>query len=417
MIDNTVAKQFFSPALTALSKVRFSDKKFTALPMDAFCFFGCFRHLQGTQSLREHVQQIFHYDDGAEVPVARSTYSDALSSPERLSILEHMVGQLAKLAKKRLPDRLVAFSEVADREVYAVDGSYQKESAHFNRTTPKQGGSDNPKGHMMLTLYDVKMGAPIDVCIETRNQHEIPVFKRYRDQPQSYLCQRHAIWVADRAFVDMPFWDEQNRRYKQTVVTRMKDNLVIEREIELDFKDDPVNEGVISDRSVVLKASKAPWRIVHYRTPEGHEFEFLTNDFSLSPGMVAFLYLRRWDEEKCFDTWKNDFSCRKAWSKSAVGIRMQALLAIVTSLLVMMLIDHHQDNWGIGDEKSLEKQKQRLDALSQSKGQRVPWYSALYRGVSKISRQVIRFLRFNFTKKSSPALYRAQLKPLLLAYL
>ena len=32
----------------------------------------------------------------------------------------------------------------------------------------------------------------------------------------------------------------------------------------------------------------------------------------LQPGVVAFLYSRRWEEEKCFDTWKNDFTQAKA---------------------------------------------------------------------------------------------------------
>jgi hypothetical protein len=39
----------------------------------------------------------------------------------------------------------------------------------------------------------------------------------------------------------------------------------------------------------------------------------LTNEFDLEPGIIAVLYSRRWEEEKRFDTWKNDFSLAKAW--------------------------------------------------------------------------------------------------------
>lgn len=417
MTDDTVAKELFSPARRALEKVRFSHKSFFALPMDAFCFFGCFRHLQGTQSMREHVQQLFHLNDSPEVPVARSTYSDALKSPVRLNIVEQMIDQLVTIAKPILPDRLKDFEEVSSREIYAVDGSYQKESAHYAKSTPKQGGSDNPKGHMMLAIYDVRMGAPIDVTVETQNKHEILVFKDYENLPNSRLRQRNALWVADRAFVDMPYWDRQNKRYGQTVITRMKSNLVVTAEELLKNEATIINEGVEADKRISLKASNEDWRLICYRTPDGSLLEFLTNDFSLSPGMVAFLYLRRWDEEKCFDTWKNDFSCGKAWSKSVIGIKVQALLAIMTSILLLLFLKQYQNKQKIEDIKCLDKQEKRLDDQIVKHGQRVPWYTFYYRSASKISRQVIRFIKFSFTKKLTQQLYEAQLKPLLLRYL
>jgi hypothetical protein len=35
---------------------------------------------------------------------------------------------------------------------------------------------------------------------------------------------------------------------------------------------------------------------------------------------VAFLYFRRWDEEKYFDNFKNDMANKKVWGKSPVAI-------------------------------------------------------------------------------------------------
>ena len=75
------------------------------------------------------------------------------------------------------------------------------------------------------------------------------------------------------------------------------------------------NEGVVADLRITLSSSRERWRLVTFRTRRGRTVEFLTNDFSLLPGVVAFLYSRRWDEEKCFDTWKNDFAQAKAWGK------------------------------------------------------------------------------------------------------
>lgn len=416
-MNNTVLADFFAPAATALEKVRFRPARFTALPMSMFCLLGCLRHLQAMAASREHLQHLFHLSDADVLPVARSTYCDALSAPSRHAILEQGVTQLITFARTQLPDRLASLTGLENRPVYAVDGSYQHESAHYQRHTPKQGGEDNPKGHMMLTFYDVRLGAPVGVQMETRNRHEMVVFKDDGKHKDSLLRQRRALWVVDRAFVDMPFWDAQKSRYRQTVITRWKDNLVIEQRKRRPLSETLINEGVQTDEEVTLKASHEPWRLIRYCSPEGNAFQFLTNDLDLAPGLVAFLYLRRWDEEKCFDTWKNDFAAGKAWSKSVTGITQQALLAIMTSLLLLLFAHHHQEQWQIRDEKSFKKQERRIMQQHTQQGKCMPWHRLYYSAVSKISRQVIRFLKYCFDKKASPELYERQLRPLLLAYL
>jgi hypothetical protein len=65
--------------------------------------------------------------------------------------------------------------------------------------------------------------------------------------------------------------------------------------------------------------------------------EFLSNEFDLAPGAIAFLYSRRWEEQKFSDTWKNYFSLAKAWGAGVAAIENQVRLAIVTSLLVALL--------------------------------------------------------------------------------
>ena len=178
-----------------------------------------------------------------------------------------------------------------------------------------------------------------------------------------------------------------------------------------------VNEGVVSDECVTLNASAEPWRRITYKTPESNTLVFLTNELDLEPGIIAFLYLRRWDEEKCFDTWKNDFSSKKAWSKSHQGIWQQALLAVMTSILLKMFCHNHQTQFGITDDKCLKKQ----DALAQKnavdQGHRIPWYREIYRQTAKISGQLIRFLKECYMKNASQRLYERELRPLLAKWL
>ncbi|MFZ1537610.1 MAG: hypothetical protein WAT23_09530, partial [Chromatiaceae bacterium] len=84
----------------------------------------------------------------------------------------------------------------------------------------------------------------------------------------------------------------------------MKSNLCVVSTEGRPIAADPVNAGVIRDLRVTLTRTRAPWRLITYRARRGGAVPFLTNDFSLLPSVVALLYFRRWEEEKCFDTWK-----------------------------------------------------------------------------------------------------------------
>ncbi|MEW5250857.1 hypothetical protein [Microbulbifer discodermiae] len=83
---------------------------------------------------------------------------------------------------------------------------------------------------------------------------------------------------------------------------------------------------------MTLKSSQARWRLIQYQTQDGNGFEFPANAMSLTPGVGAFLYLRRWGEEKHFDIWQNDFGSSKAWSRGKTGLAARGWLAIMTSL-------------------------------------------------------------------------------------
>ena len=131
LMDNTVLANFFKPALMALSKVPHRIAHSASLPMNIFMLASCLRHLQGQKSMREQIQHLFHIADEEQMPIARSSYSDALNSEVRATVVQQVVTELAVLAKAKLPDRLKNIPEIGSRNIYAVDGSYQK--GGFNR--------------------------------------------------------------------------------------------------------------------------------------------------------------------------------------------------------------------------------------------------------------------------------------------
>jgi len=418
LTNQTVFGEMLGPLTEALVRVRDSDAFSRVLSMTDFIALGVLRHLQGMHTLREQVQSLLHLEPGTALraPLARSTWSDALSSGRRRAVLEALLAPLRTEAAAVLPDRLAGFCELAGRAVYAMDGTYQSESAHYRRRTPRQGGDDNPKGHALLSFYDVRLGIPADVYVDTRNRHETALLRDYDQSEQAMTRHKGALWLVDRAFIDAPYWDKKKKRLAITMITRMKSSLCVDSTEELPVAAVALNEGVVKDLRIRLRSSSELWRLISFRTRRGHEVEFLTNELDLEPGLIAFLYSRRWEEEKCFDTWKNDFSQAKAWGASVVAIDNQVRLAIVTSILVAMLLQRKMGQHGIADEKALRKQDRRQSSVTDGTD-RPDWSTPVFRYTSKVSRQVLRFFKHCFHKPASQALYQRQLWPMLLAYL
>lgn len=421
LTDQTVLGDLLAPLQRALARVRPARAPGRVLSSEAFISLGVLRHLQGTSALREQIQQLLHLDVTAveRPPLARSTWSDALTSKERQRVLRAVVAELRGVAACQLPDRLAQIPGLAGRPVRALDGTYQHESAHYQRCTPKQGGEDNPKGHALLAFQNLRIGVIDDVLTDTRSRHEMRLLRDYDQRSDALSHERRTAWVADRAFVNAPFWDAKKRALKATVITRMKTNLCVDSTEGLPIAEHPCNDGVLSDLRIRLTSSQEAWRLIRYRTPGGQDLELLTNDFSRLPGVVAFLYGRRWEQEKTHDNWKNDFAVAKAWGKSPVAIANQADLAIITTLLVHLMLARCLPGEAAHDEKALRKQDRRQQGLAdQGVGtERPAWSAPLYRYTSKLSRQVLRFFKLAFLQPASPQLYEKQLRPLLMTYL
>lgn len=427
---DTVLQDWFAPMAQSLSKLRFSDASYHALPIAAFILSGCLRQLLASVSLREYVQTLFHHDTTqAHPPIARSTWADALDSKRRSILLRDATDLLVAQARSTLPDRLAHLTELASRDVIATDATYQTESAHFQPCYPTVGGRDNQKGHMLLSHFDCRYGIALGVKVETESFGEMRVLKQGDKQnlmsgggsggasAVNWLCVRNAIHVVDRAFIDGKFWDLRFKRYGSTVITRMKSNMhytILSREA---ITAQARKDGILYDKRVKLLCGKASWRLIGFKAHDGTVYEYLTNDLMLSPSMIAFLYQRRWDKEKYYDTFKNDLAGAKAWAKSENAIVQQALLGIVTTILTRLFLQRRQADLGLAqlDVTQQRKHKKKIDDyVKEGVGTEL---ASQWVELSKIPRQVWRFLKNCFAEKHALALYERQLEPLLRRYL
>ena len=161
---------------------------------------------------------------------------------------------------------------------------------------------------------------------------------------------KNAIYVVNRAYIQARYWDSRKIDYKATVITRLKSTFVYEILETRPVQECAVNKGVIKDECIQLKSSKQVWRLVSFKSPEGYDYEYLSNDFTLTPGMIAFLYHKRWDEAKYFDNYKTDMANTKAWAKSPVSIEQQALLGLVTHILMRLFLHQKGEMLGLEED-------------------------------------------------------------------
>jgi hypothetical protein len=124
LTDKTVLGEWFEPMLEILNAGGFSGRPYTSLPMKSFILFGVLRQIQAIKTLREQVQYLMcQHTELTKIPLARSTFSDALGSTARRNILRVLVDQLVKIACKTLPDRLKNIEGLNQRPVIAFDGT------------------------------------------------------------------------------------------------------------------------------------------------------------------------------------------------------------------------------------------------------------------------------------------------------
>lgn len=417
LLNNTVLNEWFLPMQKALDKVRYSRQRFSVLSAEFFILLGCLRQLQGTKILREQIQSLFDLDESTEtVPLARSTWSDALANAYRGKILREAVQVLVANARNELPDRFAKIEELGTRSIYAIDATYQKESSHYQPVYPSDGGTDNRKGHMAMTTYDMRAGLAVDSNTETVSIDEMRFLKEGWIAPQ-WTCQKKALYVVDRAFIEARYWDQRKTKYGATVITRMKSVFKYQTLEELPVSLMPVNEGVIWDKKIQLKSSKQIWRLINFLSPDGKVYEYLTNDFTLSSGMIAFLYHRRWDEEKYFDNYKTDMANSKAWAKSPIAIEQQALLGLVTHLLMRLFLHKKGLELGLEEDHQTQQKRHEKKEIVYCIKWEGNYNRAFFKKLSKITKQAWRFLKNNFLKKSTQQLFEFNLRPVLVAYL
>lgn len=100
--------------------------------------------------------------------------------------------------------------------------------------------------------------------------------------------------------------------------------MLLEEHIHLSYKEDKKRKGLCL-------------RKVTYRDDKGRIYDFISNNFDISPEEVAFLYKLRWNIELLFKKLKQNFQLHYFYSEIENGIKTQIWCTLIAQLLLQIL--------------------------------------------------------------------------------
>jgi len=382
---------------------------------------GIQRVITSVASGRDWVQKM-HTVMNTKISV--QVFFSALKSARRLKVVKdisnHIYNQANKLMREN--DPLANIPELNGFAVFAADGHTHKPSVHEKLIE----GIRRPVTHIYsLNLRSHALKAlALSVPQETKKkEHEMSTLKRVGPDllRMSEPIGTKVILVYDPAVIDYKTWFCWKQSKGLYVLTVEKKNSKL---ITLGYnnwdENDPRNNGVINDE-IVGPSNGHPMRRITYVDPvKGKTYRFITNEMTLPPGVLAFLYKLRWDVEKTFDQIKNKMSEKKAWGASENAKEQQASFIAIAHNLMLMLETYIQKKEGIHDKISQRKRQKRLSEdiiKAKNAGRQFNWLVENCHRTTQRCFQFIRWLRCSIEHRTSWAQAIEELRPLMANYI
>jgi hypothetical protein len=281
----------------------------------------------GKNSLRD-IEQSFRVQSGRLYhlglpPVKRSTLADA-NKNRPYEIFEGLFYRILERCKDITPKHRFKFKN----DLYTLDATVIDLCLSSYPWAKFRKAKGALKIHCQL---DHGGNIPSFFVVTDAKQHEIRVTRRFFDLlPDSIYC-------FDKGYMDFAFFREILEA-KSTFVTRAKDNLnyQVVGQHTADNKKDVLSDEVI-ELSGFYSGKDYPdkLRLVRFYDKETDKiFEFLTNNFDLSPATVARIYKSRWQIETFFKWVKQNLKIKTFLGTSKNAVLTQIWTAMIYYLLL-----------------------------------------------------------------------------------
>jgi len=185
----------------------------------------------------------------------------------------------------------------------------------------------------MHTLLNLRGSIPEYIHITNGSVHDVNILDTLYPEAGS-------LYVMDRGYTDFArlYWLTQCSAF---FIIRAKSNLDFRRITSVIH--DP-SSGVLCDQTIALRGVKTSQRypeklrrIKYYDSESTKTIVFLTNNFLLSPAIIAELYRCRWQIELFFKWIKQHLRIKVFYGTSENAVKTQIWIAVSTYLLVSIM--------------------------------------------------------------------------------
>ena len=275
--------------------------------------------------LRSFESKLYHA--GFRGKIARSTLADA-NRVHDWRIYADFAQVLIKRARKLYEND--PFGVMLDKTVYALDSTTIDLCLNVFPWAKFRRRKAAIKLH---TLIDLRGNIPCFIHVSPGNLHDVNILDTLPIEPGSY-------YVMDRGYLDF----KRLHRISSAgafFVVRGKGNLDFRR-----GKSKPVDKtsGLRSDTSIKLNGQRTSEkypdklrRIAFYDEEHKRRLVFLTNQFDITPLVVAQLYKSRWQVELFFKWIKQNLRIKAFYGTTENAVKTQVWIAISVYVLVAIV--------------------------------------------------------------------------------
>jgi hypothetical protein len=386
----TLRETLFAP-LDALAERCASFRHCPVLSDDAWLRLGVTRALHDQPSGRGFLQQI-----GPQLPhcLPLGHSFEELKSPRRLQLCQEANAVVAWLLTD---DPFAGLTALADFDLYASDGHWHGAAIHDQPLD----GARHAVGHFFCLNLRTQALHHLTAA-QRKKEHDMHALKRL-DLANLRLGApkgRKVIHVYDCAGIDFGQWHRWKQASGLYFISLTKENMkpAVVGLSPFDIQD-PINHGVQADELIATSQHVLARRIRYFNPVNGETFEFLTNELTLAPGLIVFLYLRRWDLEKVFDVLKNKLGETRAWASAPTAKAMQAQFLCLAHNLQQLLERHLATEHQVVNTAEFARRQQRLRLQQQAahvRGARLPSLVVAHQRLTQGSVKLFRWLRAHF---------------------
>lgn len=185
----------------------------------------------------------------------------------------------------------------------------------------------------MHTLLNLRGSIPEFIRVTDGSLHDVNILDDIYPEPGSF-------YIMDRGYTDFArlYWLKQCCAF---FIIRAKSNLDYRRVASAAH--DP-SSGVVCDQTIALMGAKTSQRYpeklrrIKYHDRESNKtLVFLTNNFVLSPAIIAKLFRCRWQIELFFKWIKQHLRIKAFYGTSENAVKTQIWIAVSTYLLVAIM--------------------------------------------------------------------------------